>query len=197
MKRITLAILLLTFAAWPAYAQKTSAPVVKPTNCLPLDARPECGNGIFAGNGPGSSVLSIDQIGQHLQQLEKQIVDKAIADTQAASNDAQLRNDIIAQPCWDAETKFLQLLPIEWVANPGNPSATPPVPASPGPPAEMGPALGIQVSRDLINAITGNDKTSLKVACAAMIGDSTKIVGQLLALLGIKAGLAATGIVIP
>jgi hypothetical protein len=197
--RSFLAILCLLLSVGAANAQKPhitgnpAADIAADVADIKGGAKPAAAPGISLPFVP----LTLDQIAGKIQQAEKQLIDKAIADTQAASLDAQLRNDIISQPCWDAETKFMQLLPVEWVASPGNPTASPPVPASPGPPTEMGPALTLQVGRDLINAVTGSDKSSLKVACAAMIGDSTKIVGQLLGLLGIKAGLAAAGIVIP
>jgi hypothetical protein len=65
----------------------------------------------------------------------------------------------------------MKLLPVEWQT----------------PPNEIGPVLGFQVARDLMNAITGNDKGSLKVACAALVGDQLNILNQLLAMFGIAA----------
>jgi hypothetical protein len=52
------------------------------------------------------------------------------------------------------------------------------------PPGDIGIALGIQIQRDLLNSITGNDAGSLKVACAALWGDQLKIVVNVGALLG-------------
>jgi len=54
------------------------------------------------------------------------------------------------------------------------------------PPGDIGIALGMQIQRDLLNSITGNDASSLKVACAALWGDQLKIVANIGALLGIK-----------
>lgn len=113
---------------------------------------------------------SAEDFGAQFRKLTKEVVDKAIADVQAASADADKRGDIIAKPCWDANLKFLQMLPSEWD----------------NPPTEVGIALGIQVQRDLINSITGQDATSLKVACAPLWGDQLKIVTQIGALLGIR-----------
>jgi hypothetical protein len=110
-------------------------------------------------------------IGGQLQKLTKDIVDHAIDDVTAAQQDATNRNDVIAGPCYDAQLQFMKLLPVEWQT----------------PPTEIGPVLGFQVARDLMNAITGNDKGSLKVACAALVGDQLNILNQLLAMFGIAA----------
>lgn len=119
------------------------------------------------------SGINFNTIGQKLQALAKDVIDKGIADLSAASTDAQNHNDLIAKPCWDAQSAFLKQLPAEWQT----------------PPTEIGPALAIQISRDLINSITGNDQSSLKVACAALIGDQISIINQTLAIVGI-AGIA-------
>ena len=86
------------------------------------------------------------------------------------SDDAAKHNDAIAKPCWDANLVLLKGLPSQWE----------------NPPTDIGLALGIQIQRDLLNSITGNDATSLKVACAALWGDQLKIVANIGALLGIK-----------
>jgi hypothetical protein len=117
--------------------------------------------------------INFNTIGQKLQALAKEVIDKGIADLAAASTDAQNHNDLIAKPCWDAQSAFLKQLPAEWQT----------------PPTDIGPALAIQISRDLINSITGNDQTSLKVACAALIGDQISIINQTLAIVGV-AGIA-------
>ena len=106
------------------------------------------------------------------------MVDKGIADLTAAAQDAQNRGDKIAKPCWDAQVAFLGLLPVEWQT----------------PPTEVGPALAIQIGRDLGNAINGNGDGSLKIACAALLGDTLSIVNNVLAVVGLKAGLAAIGL---
>jgi hypothetical protein len=122
--------------------------------------------------------INFDQISQQIQKVAKEVVDKGIADLTAASQDAQNRTDKISKPCWDAQVAFLQLLPVEWQT----------------PPAEIGPALTIQIGRDLGNAINGSADGSLKVACAALLGDTLSIVNNVMAVVGIKAGLAAVGI---
>lgn len=121
---------------------------------------------------------AMSSINGELQKITKEIVDKAIADVMAAQTDAKNRGDAISQPCWDANLAFLQLLPIEWAA----------------PPETIGPALGFQVGRDLIAALTGSDAKSMKTACAAMWGDTASIATNALALIGIKAALPALGL---
>jgi hypothetical protein len=105
-----------------------------------------------------------------VRKITKEIVDKAIADVQAASDDAAKHNDTIAKPCWDANLALLKGLPSQWES----------------PPADIGLALGIQIQRDLLNSITGNEATSLKVACAPLWGDQLQIIANVGALLGIK-----------
>lgn len=106
-----------------------------------------------------------------IQKITKDIVDKAISDVTAAQTDAQNHNDQISKPCWDANLALLKSLPTQWE----NPPTFP-----------VGLALGIQIQRDLLNSITGNDAGSLKVACAALWGDQLKIVANLGALIGVK-----------
>lgn len=113
--------------------------------------------------------VNFNTIGEKLQAVAKDIIDKGISDVGAASTDAQNHNDLIAKPCWDAQSAFLKQLPAEWQT----------------PPTQIGPALAIQISRDLLNTITGNDATSLKVACAALIGDQITIINQTLAIVGV------------
>lgn len=125
-----------------------------------------------ASSAPSGSVdAAVSNFNAGIQKITKDLVDKAIADVTAAQTDAQNHNDQIAKPCWDANLALLKSLPSQW-ENP--------------PPSPIGIALGIQIQRDLLNAITGNDAASLKVACAALWGDQLKIVGQLGALLGIR-----------
>lgn len=106
-----------------------------------------------------------------VQKIEKAIVDRGIADLQAAIKDATEHDDKISLPCWKANLALLQSLPSQWPEPPSLP---------------MGIALSIQVQRDLMNTINGNDEKSLKVACAALWGDQLKIVAKLGALLGIR-----------
>lgn len=161
------------------------------------DIKTDLNGGTTASPGikPLNGQPTFKQIGQNLQKLEKDLIDKVIVDVSAALADATLRNDVIAQPCYQAQLDFAQLLPVEWVSTSATPaipatSTSPAVaatPAHPGPPTEIGIALGFQVARDLMNAITGNDKGSLKVACAALIGDQLSILNQMLALFGMGA----------
>jgi outer membrane murein-binding lipoprotein Lpp len=127
---------------------------------------------------PASGVASTSSIdgalsdfNSKVQQITKDLVDKAIDDVTAAQTDAQNHNDQISKPCWDANLALLKSLPTQWDKPPTFP---------------VGIALGIQIQRDLLNSITGNDTTSLKVACAALWGDQLKIVTALGGLLGIK-----------
>lgn len=118
----------------------------------------------------GSVDAAIGNFNSGIQKLTKDLVDKAISDVTAAQTDAQNHNDQISKPCWDANLALLKSLPSQWET----------------PPSLIGIALGIQIQRDLLNAITGNEATSLKVACAALWGDQLRIVGNLGALLGIR-----------
>jgi hypothetical protein len=126
-----------------------------------------------AASSTGLSALdsSLKSFGDGVQSVEKSIVDKAIADLNAAITDATNHNDNISLPCWKANLALLQSLPSQWPEPPTLP---------------LGISLSIQLQRDLLNSITGNDVTSLKVACAALLGDQLKIVANVGALLGIR-----------
>lgn len=114
---------------------------------------------------------ALKEFGDGVQKIEKSLVDKGIADLQAAIKDATSHNDNISLPCWNANLDLLQSLPSQWPEPPTLP---------------MGLALSIQIQRDLLNSITGSDAKSLKVACAALWGDQLKIVANLGALIGIR-----------
>ena len=105
-----------------------------------------------------------------VSKLEKKIVDAAIVDVQAALDDANKHNDQISAPCWQANLDLLKGFPTQWD----------------NPPTDIGIALGIQIQRDILNAVTGTDAKSLKVACAALWGDQLRIVANLGALIGIR-----------
>lgn len=168
---LALAVISLGLLALGAPAQAQSKPPKLPDPLHLLQGNPPSAT-------PITTPLDFAAVGVELQKAAKDLVDKGIADLTAASTDAKNRGDKIAQPCWDAQVAFLQLLPVEW----------------PTPPAEVGPALAIQIGRDLGNAINGNADGSLKVACAALLGDTLSIVNNVLAVVGLKAGLAAVGI---
>jgi hypothetical protein len=114
---------------------------------------------------------SVGSFRAEVQKLKKEAVDFAIADANAAIKDATNHNDVISLPCWQANLKMFQGLPIMWEQPPQEP---------------IGLMLGVQISRDIINSITGNDKDSLKVACAALWGDQLKIIGNVAAMLGLR-----------
>jgi len=117
----------------------------------------------------------LNTLGQKIQEVEKDLADKVIADLNAAITDATNHNDLISLPCWQANLALAQALPAEW--------ATPPA-------LPIGIALSIQIQRDLISAITSNDPKSLKVACAALWGDQLQQITQVGLLFGVK---VATG----
>jgi hypothetical protein len=119
---------------------------------------------------PSTSDASIASLNEGVQKIEKAIVDKGIADLTAAITDATNHKDNISLPCWKANLALLQSLPSQWET----------------PPSPIGIALGIQIQRDLLTSITGNDETSIKVACAALWGDQLKIIANVGALIGIR-----------
>jgi hypothetical protein len=152
------------------------SPVYAQTRLRPLtgDVAKDIGLKPVTTGGTSTAATATDQamgsFGAQVRKITKEIVDKAIADVQAASDDAAKHNDTIAKPCWDANLALLKGLPSQWET----------------PPADIGLALGIQIQRDLLNSITGNDASSLKVACAPLWGDQLQIVANVGALLGIK-----------
>ena len=169
--KVLLAAFVLSFlvAGDPAHAQLkrpavTGNPVADIKTNLGLDAQ-------ASPPAAGSIDSAVANFNAGVQKITKDIVDKGIADLNAAITDATNHNDNISLPCWQANLKLLQSLPSQW--------ETPP-------PQPIGLALGIQIQRDLLNAITGNDATSLKVACAALWGDQLKIVANVGALIGVR-----------
>lgn len=137
---------------------------------IKLTGNPKADFSNLAPKPASDATASVDNLGTQLSKVAKAVVDKAIIDVQAASDDADKHNDAISKPCWQAQLAFLKALPTQWD----------------NPPAEIGIALGIQIQRDLITSITGSDAGSLKVACAALLGDQLKIVANIGALLGIR-----------
>ncbi len=172
--RIALAIILLLIGS-AAQAQTTPRPRPALTGNIVNDIAAAQGAPKATASpvaGPVDSAVA--SFSDSIQKIEKQFVDKGIADLQAAITDATNHNDIISLPCWQANLKLLQSLPSQWET----------------PPSPIGIALGIQIQRDILNAITGNDATSLKVACAALWGDQLKIVANVGALIGVRIGTA-------
>ena len=104
MTRLLVAILALVLASWPAHAQKVSAPAVaKPANCLPLDPRPECKNGIFADGGIGVPLTG--NANKDIQALWQKIVTASNADLTYASalaGSANTNASKIRKQCFDA-----------------------------------------------------------------------------------------------
>jgi hypothetical protein len=164
-----LAIALLASLVLPGAAQAQVK--LKP---LTGDVAKDLGLKPAGAAGTSNAATATDQamgsFGAEVRKITKELVDKAIADVQSASDDAAKHNDTILKPCWDANLALLKGLPSQWET----------------PPADIGIALGIQIQRDLLNSITGNDASSLKVACAALWGDQLKIVANVGALLGIR-----------
>jgi hypothetical protein len=151
----------------PVYAQTKLRPLTGDVaKDLGLKPAPTVGT----SNATTATDEAMGSFGAQVRAITKEIVVKAIADVQAASDDAAKHNDTISKPCWDANLALLKALPSQWE----------------NPPGDIGIALGIQIQRDLLNSITGNDASSLKVACAALWGDQLKIVVGVGALLGIQ-----------
>jgi hypothetical protein len=169
MTRAIAAVLALALAATCANAQ-----VRKPqlTGDIVADTRANLAPKATASANPVQDAF--DQLHQGLQKVAKDAADHAIADLNAAITDATNRNDAISLPCWQANLAFVQMLPVEW----------------PTPPTEIGIALGIQIKRDLLNAVTGSQPGSIKVACAALFGDEMKIFVNIGAMFGLR---VATG----
>lgn len=163
---ILLAVLLTGMITFTADARAQG----KLTGNLAKDIAAATSRPATATTTAASTDSAIGSFGDSVRKITKELVDKAIADVTAASADAEKHNDLISKPCWDANLKLLQGLPSQWE----------------NPPADIGIALGIQIQRDLLNSITGNDTTSLKVACAALWGDQLKIVANVGALIGMR-----------
>lgn len=177
--KILIAAVALSFllaGSGSAQAQQVRAPRLTGDVAKDFNLKPPAPAGTTEGATATDDALS--SFGQQVRKITKELVDKAIVDVQAASDDAAKHNDVIAKPCWDANLALLKGLPSQWET----------------PPADIGLALGIQIQRDLLNSITGNDAGSLKVACAALWGDQLKIVANVGALLGVK---IATGGLFP
>lgn len=159
--------LLLPGAAYAQAPRAVARPFV-PTGNLANDIAATKGAPVTTASGG----VNYDSLGSQFQAVIKDVVDKAILDLAAASKDAGGQNppDLISQPCWDAQIAFLRLLPVEW----------------PDPPKDAGPALVIQIGRDLRRALTGDQRGTIKVDCAALFGDELAQVGKLGSLLGLK-----------
>lgn len=169
---VVAALLVLLAFPQPASAQ---VKLVKPTGNIVNDIAAAAGGKPAATSAPSTAASSpvdsaVSSFSAGVQKIEKELVDKGIADLNAAITDATNHKDAISLPCWQANLALLQSLPSQWET----------------PPSPIGIALGIQIQRDLLNAITGNDPTSLKVACAALWGDQLKIVTNLGALIGVR-----------
>ena len=111
MRRIILAALCLALASWPAHAQTTTptrhAPTAetKPANCLPVDPRPECQNGLFTPGTPGGTVTLTGNINKDVQALWMKIIALSNADLTYASalaGSANTNSSKVRKQCWDA-----------------------------------------------------------------------------------------------
>lgn len=156
----------------PAMAQTQRVKLPDPLHLIKSDSDTTTAS---SPTSTGSLDTALANFNTQVQKITKDIVDKAIADVTAAQTDAANHNDQISKPCWDANLTLLKSLPTQWE----NPPTFP-----------IGLALGIQIQRDMLNSITGNDASSLKVACAALWGDQLRIVAEVAAMLGVK---VATG----
>lgn len=166
MRKVFLAIALLALAT-PAMAQTRP---VAPRLPDPLHLIP--GSQGNSGAVTPNSGTDFEAAGTSFQKVAKEVVDKALLDLAAASKDAagQVPPDMISQPCWDAQATFLKLLPVEWET----------------PPTDVGPALAIQIGRDLRRALTSDTAGSIKVACAALFGDELNQLAKLGSLVGLR-----------
>ena len=167
-------IIIVAIVVWALFAFGGTAHAQTTLRPLTGDVRKDLGLKPAATVGTSNAATATDEamgsFGAQVRAITKEIVVKAIADVHAASDDAAKRNDTISKPCWDANLALLKALPSQWE----------------NPPTDIGIALGIQIQRDLLNSITGNDASSLKVACAPLWGDQLQIVANVGALLGIK-----------
>lgn len=165
--RIAIALALILITA-PAMAQRKPAITGRPIEDIKTDLGIPQSKIATSTSIPSAGVIDI---GKKLQTITKDVLDAAVTDLSAASADAASHNDQISQPCWDAQVSFIKSLPAE----------------QQNPPTTIGPALAIQISRDLRETLAGNEKTSLKVACAALLGDELNILNQFLGAVGVGA----------
>ena len=101
MKKFLVALLLLTLAG-PAFAQKATT---KPTDCLPIDPRPSCQNGLFNPSSPGGAVKLTGNINADMQALWAKIIALSNADLQYASalaGSANTNASKVRKQCFDA-----------------------------------------------------------------------------------------------
>jgi hypothetical protein len=104
------AALSLALAAWPAHAQTKPAPkpaaeTATPSDCLPLDPRPACKNGLFAPNTPGGAVTLTGNASKDMQALWGKIVALSNADLSYASalaGSASTNASKVRKQCYDA-----------------------------------------------------------------------------------------------
>lgn len=135
---------------------------------------------------PTAAVSAGDWLSKVMDQLaavNQKVVDGIVSDINAADVDAAtLTNtsdptsfqDPISHACYPAAVKFLQSLPV----------ATPPT-------GEFIVVQLFQKKRDFVAQIRAGLPVYLKLGCAPLLGDEAAILGKLLALVGVKAGLDA------
>lgn len=106
MSKLVLALVALALAIAPAFAQtKKPAEAAAPANCLPLDPRPECKNGLFTPNTPGGTVVLTGNISKDMQALWQKIVALSSADLTYASalaGSANTNSSKVRKQCIDA-----------------------------------------------------------------------------------------------
>lgn len=102
----TIAILAILLAATvAAHAQTAPKPKPIPTNCLTVDPRPECQNGIFAPGQPGGQVQLTGNVSKDLQALWLKIIALSNADLKYASalaGSANTNSSMVRKQCFDA-----------------------------------------------------------------------------------------------
>lgn len=170
MRRALGFALALALMCGDAHAQTGPRSIPRPqiTGNVVEDAKVNLGLKPAASANPVEAAF--DHLHAGLQKVAKDVADKALADLTAALADAKNHNDAISLPCWQAQIDFIGQLPVMWST----------------PPAEIGLALGIQIKRDLLTAVTGSQPGSIKVACAALFGDEMKIFANVGALFGLR-----------
>jgi hypothetical protein len=165
MKRIALAILCLALASWPAHAQTATkkAPLIELNGpCNPLgDTRPQCqAQGSPPPIGQQSSTTTpaagdctfgtfVLVTVQNLKQTIQNCGETFLNDTQAALDSATAAKDVPAINCLTPAVAFIKA-GIGTPASPGDPTASPPMPATA---AKLGgPVLLFQKFREFVLA---------------------------------------------
>jgi hypothetical protein len=171
MRSIALAVFCLALASWPAHAQTTAparrapANVQTPTDCLPLDPRPACKNGVFAG---GATDISASAGGSQLEQLQQKLAALSLDDFKYALALSISTKNTVTQPCWQAWVDLIsqQQAPLKDAA--GN-ALTEPTPHI---------FTDVEKLAELVNELQPNSPIS--TGCAPMAMAAQKDIGNLI-----------------